>query len=66
MAPETFSISPADPGSELRGRTMDIWACGVTLFYMLRKRFPFEAKNLIDLREQTLSGTPDFEGLSNE
>lgn len=62
MAPETF-LAPSDADKELTERALDIWACGVTLFYMLSKRFPFEAKNLPDLKQETLHGEADLQVL---
>jgi serine/threonine protein kinase len=32
-------------GSLYKGKKSDIWACGVTLYYMLFKKFPFTSAN---------------------
>ena len=34
---------------EVRCRQLDIWACGVTLYNMLTKAFPFEGKNVVQI-----------------
>lgn len=38
MAPEV--VSPKKD-KEVFGRPVDVWACGVTLYIMLTKQFPF-------------------------
>lgn len=47
MAPEIFGVDKSN--KMIRGRQSDIWAAGVTLFYLLTKRYPFESQNLFDL-----------------
>lgn len=36
---------------EYEGRPVDIWALGVTLFYMVSGRLPFDGPNLLKLSE---------------
>eukprot|EP00349_Pseudokeronopsis_sp_Brazil_P008174 CAMPEP_0202967920 /NCGR_PEP_ID=MMETSP1396-20130829/12969_1 /ASSEMBLY_ACC=CAM_ASM_000872 /TAXON_ID= /ORGANISM="Pseudokeronopsis sp., Strain Brazil" /LENGTH=163 /DNA_ID=CAMNT_0049693551 /DNA_START=1008 /DNA_END=1499 /DNA_ORIENTATION=+ len=36
-------------GITFKGRKSDIWACGVTLYYMVYKKFPFVSNNRPDL-----------------
>jgi serine/threonine protein kinase len=38
MAPEV--VSPAK-NKEVFGRKVDVWACGVTLYNMMTKQYPF-------------------------
>jgi serine/threonine protein kinase len=48
-APEMF-LKTKD--SKVRGEMTDLWALGVTLYYLLCGRYPaHEAKNLMDLKE---------------
>ena len=48
MAPEAFT-PPAKRKGKLHGRALDIWACGVTLYFMLTKKYPFEGSNIVEL-----------------
>ena len=38
-----YNAPEACMGSTYKGRKSDIWACGITLYYMIYKQFPFEA-----------------------
>ena len=44
FSPEVFKTGNS---KEVRGRELDIWACGVTLYNMLTNAFPFEGKNIV-------------------
>ena len=44
LSPEVFKTGNS---KEVRGRELDIWACGVTLYNMLTNAFPFEGKNIV-------------------
>ena len=44
QAPETFINKP------YRGRMVDIWAFGVTFFYLASGEHPFKGKNLEELK----------------
>ena len=49
MAPEMFSTDQHD--KIVRGRQCDIWAAGVTLYYLLTKKFPYNAKSVFELAD---------------
>ena len=49
MAPEMFSTHRHD--KIVRGRQCDIWAAGVTLYYLLTKKFPYNAKSVFELAD---------------
>ena len=36
-------------GSAYKGRKSDIWACGVTLYFMIYKCYPFESSHIPEL-----------------
>jgi serine/threonine protein kinase len=36
-------------GTTFKGRKSDIWAAGITLYYMVYKKFPFNSNNIPDL-----------------
>lgn len=44
LAPELCT-----PGACVAGRPVDIWACGITLYYMLVGHVPFMAENMIEI-----------------
>ncbi|CAD8211791.1 unnamed protein product [Paramecium octaurelia] len=48
MAPEIFQKD--------YGKQIDIWACGVTLFYMVQKRYPFMGKTDQEMKNAIMSG----------
>jgi len=49
-AGSNFFMSPeACNGSKYKGRGSDIWASGVTLYYMVVGELPFVANNFPDL-----------------
>ena len=48
MAPEMLGISSKPV---LHGRSIDIWAAGVTLYYMKTKQYPFDGKTLPAIRD---------------
>ena len=43
---------------QLKGRAVDIWALGVTLFCFVHGSFPFEDSNIIDLYKKIFSDEP--------
>lgn len=49
-AGSNYYFSPeACLGSNYKGRSSDIWACGVTLYFMVTKKYPFTSSNIPDL-----------------
>ena len=48
MAPELIGISKQPV---LHGRAIDIWAAGVTLYYMMTKKYPFDGKTMPIIKE---------------
>ena len=64
FAPEMFARKANR--AKIRGEKTDIWALGVTLYYMLSGVYPSgDAKDLIDLREKITLGTIDFSIIKN-
>ncbi|CAD8169690.1 unnamed protein product [Paramecium octaurelia] len=53
MAPEIFSKD--------YGKQIDIWACGVTLFYLVHKRYPFMGKTNSEMKNAIKSGNLQFD-----
>ena len=53
MAPEQFSAQP-----DANNALFDIYATGVTFYYMLCGRLPFEANNPYQIRDDKMSKTP--------
>ena len=47
-------------GSSYRGRGNDIWACGVTLFYMATGKYPFESREHTKLYRLIQHTEPDY------
>jgi serine/threonine protein kinase KIN1/2 len=64
-APEMFMRD--QDGVEIRGEQTDIWALGVTFYYLLCGRYPWEdAKNPMHLKELILLTDIDFDLIKNE
>jgi len=42
-------------GVTFKGRKSDIWACGVTLYFMAFRRFPFNSNNIPDLYHKIMN-----------
>lgn len=62
MAPELHSGSKV-----FKGRPTDIWAAGVTLFYMVEGKTPFNSKKIIDLVNEVKTQKIEFpDHLSSE
>ena len=57
MAPEVCTQE------RYKGRPSDIWAMGVTLYYMLSRKLPFEGKNIQDLYKNIATKEPDLVSL---
>lgn len=63
MAPEV--VSP-QKDKEVFGRQVDVWACGVTLYYLLTKQYPFLGNTIPALQKAILSGEPDYSLIKNK
>ena len=50
MAPEMFS-SPAE-NQQIYGKSVDVWALGVTLYKLLTNEYPYPGKTIQSLHEQ--------------
>ncbi len=49
-AGSNYFFSPeACLGSNYKGKKSDIWACGVTLYHIISKKYPFNSSNIPDL-----------------
>jgi serine/threonine protein kinase len=59
-APEMFSRG-ADKKIKVRGEQTDVWALGITLFYMISGRTPFDtAKNAMALKDMIVDGEINY------
>lgn len=64
-APEMFERS--NTNVTVHGEKTDIWALGVTIFYMITGTYPHnKPDNLIDLRENVVNGKFDWNRIRNE
>lgn len=51
--------------STYRGRPIDIWACGITLYQMFSKKMPFLSSNVQELHNKVLNEEPDYSFITN-
>jgi [calcium/calmodulin-dependent protein kinase] kinase len=64
FSPEMFLKSQ---GVKVRGQPADIWALGITLYYLFVGRLPFEqAKNIFHLKELVVDHPLDFSPVKDE
>ena len=64
-APEMFERS--NTNCTVHGEKTDIWALGVTIFYMITGTYPHnKPNNLIDLRDNVVNGKFDWNRIRNE
>eukprot|EP01017_Pseudomicrothorax_dubius_P023047 TRINITY_DN24764_c0_g1_i2.p1 TRINITY_DN24764_c0_g1~~TRINITY_DN24764_c0_g1_i2.p1 ORF type:complete len:165 (-),score=22.15 TRINITY_DN24764_c0_g1_i2:46-540(-) len=54
MSPETFSEG------KFSGKSVDIWASGVTLYYFMTGKLPFFSPNPTVLRDRIVNADPDY------
>ena len=62
MAPEMLGVKQ---NSELHGRSIDMWAAGVTLFNLLTKEYPFNGTTFPQIRDQLHANNPPLEKIKN-
>ena len=55
-----FFSPEACNGKQYRGKLNDLWACGVTLYFMCTGKYPFDANNHVKLFEQIKQKLPEF------
>lgn len=60
FAPEICS------GVAYKGKKSDVWAAGVTLYFMMFKKYPFTASNIPALYNKIIHEEPDFPADSNQ
>mmetsp|Transcript_19697 Transcript_19697/g.18761 ORF Transcript_19697/g.18761 Transcript_19697/m.18761 type:complete len:151 (+) Transcript_19697:1845-2297(+) len=60
-AGSNFYMSPeACQGSKFKGKGSDIWAVGVTLYYMVEATLPFFSTNFPDLFQKIKTEEPEY------
>ena len=62
MAPEMLGIFS---NQVIHGRSIDVWAAGVTLYYMKTNEYPFDGKTLPNVREQLKQHKLDLSKIKN-
>lgn len=55
-----YSSPEACLGSTYKGKSSDVWACGVTLYYMIYKQHPWESNVIPELFKKIQSEEPSF------
>ena len=63
MAPELFRASA---NRILYGKSIDIWAAGVTLFLLLTGEYPFKGSSLPEITEQLCNSEPPLHKIANK
>lgn len=63
FAPEMFLRKK---GSKVKGEPIDIWALGVTFFFLLTGQYPFAANDLEVLKLKVTMKQPDFSLIKNK
>lgn len=61
LSPGQHMVHPSN--APVSGRKADIWAMGVTLYYMVTGRLPFEGQNMEELHRAILTQQPDLSQL---
>ena len=61
MAPELIQ----NPGQQVHGKEIDIWALGVIAYFLLSQgQYPFPGKTKEEINEKILNTEPDIDVLS--
>lgn len=64
FAPEMFNLAN---GAEVHGEKTDIWALGITFFYLLTGEYPWKkAANPLHLKEMVCNQSIDFTSIKND
>ena len=45
---------------EYSGKNADLWACAVTLYYMVFGKLPFTGKGIVELSKNIKESEPDY------
>ena len=59
MAPEM--VDPMRKKKSIHAKAGDIWACGITLFNLLTRQYPFNARNPWELQTKLLKNKPNLD-----
>lgn len=59
FAPEMFQRYKSKV-NHVRGEKIDIWALGVTLYYIVNGSYPFESNNVVEIQDKVLNEDIDF------
>ena len=62
-APEMFNIGE---GAQVHGEKTDIWALGVTFYFLMCGHYPVKTNNLYELKEMVCNQPIDFSPIKNE
>jgi serine/threonine protein kinase len=59
-----FFLAPEAISKDIfKGEPSDIWACGVTLYYMVKGHLPFDTSSVSALYKLILNTEPKYEGM---
>lgn len=64
FAPEMFQRFRSKD-NHVRGEKIDLWALGITLYYIVKGFYPFEAESAIELQYKVVNGDIDFSPILN-
>mmetsp|Transcript_4871 Transcript_4871/g.18268 ORF Transcript_4871/g.18268 Transcript_4871/m.18268 type:complete len:1298 (-) Transcript_4871:2929-6822(-) len=59
----TFACPQIARGDDFSGEKADIWACGITLYFLITGKYPFEGESVFQLYENIVKGAyemPDY------
>lgn len=60
-----FQSPEACQGVNIKGKNIDIWACGVTLYRMMTRQYPFNGANVTDLYIKIINEQPVYPSFLN-